>query len=223
MMLYEACGLSYHYRLNGHPVEALRGVDLAIKSGEFVALAGPSGSGKTTLLNLMGLLDHPCHGSIRFEGRNVLKLGERERTLVRRERIAFIFQTLNLIPVLTAYENVEYLLLKRKLSQAEMQRRTLEALGTVDIAAQANQRPNHMSAGQRQRVAIARALVRKPAVVLADEPTAALDQTTGLAVVNVMKTLNRQRGITFIFTSHDPTILAMADRIIQLVDGRTLE
>jgi putative ABC transport system ATP-binding protein len=223
MMLYEACRLSYRYRLNGHHVEALRGVDLVIKSGEFVALAGPSGSGKTTLLNLLGLLDYPCHGSIRFEERNVLELVERERTLVRRERIAFIFQNLNLIPVLTAYENVEYFLLKRKLCKAEVQRRTLEALETVDIAAQSNQRPNHMSVGQRQRVAIARALVREPAVVLADEPTAALDQTTGLAVVNVMKTLNRQRGVTFIFTSHDPTILATADRVIQLVDGRTLE
>jgi putative ABC transport system ATP-binding protein len=204
-------------------VEALRGVDLIIKSGEFVALAGPSGSGKTTLLNLMGLLDYPCRGSIRFEERNVLELGERERTLMRRKRIAFIFQNLNLIPVLTAYENVEYFLLKRKLCKAEVQRRTLEALESVDIAAQANQRPNRMSVGQRQRVAVARALVREPAVVLADEPTAALDQTTGLAVVNVMKTLNRQRGVTFIFTSHDPTVLATADRVIQLVDGRTLE
>ena len=222
MNLYELTGVSYRYKLNGHFVPALSEVHLKVGEGEFVAISGPSGSGKTTLLNLMGLLDCPYHGSIRFEERNVLELGERERTLVRRERIAFIFQNLNLIPVLTGYENVEYFLLKRKLCKAEVQRRTLEALETVDIAAQANQRPNHMSAGQRQRVAIARALVREPAVVLADEPTAALDQTTGLAVVNVMKTLNRQSGVTFIFTSHDPTILATADRVIQLVDGRTL-
>jgi putative ABC transport system ATP-binding protein len=222
MMLYEARGISHHYRLDGHHVQALRGVDLDIKRGEFVAIAGPSGSGKTTLLNVIGLLDLPSEGSIQFEGEDVLNLGERERALLRRERIAFIFQTFNLIPVLTAYENVEYFLLKRKLCRAEVHRRTLEALETVGIASQADRRPNNMSGGQRQRVAIARALVREPAVILADEPTAALDQATGLAVVNVMKRLNRQQGVTFIFSSHDPMVLTAADRVIQLVDGMTL-
>jgi putative ABC transport system ATP-binding protein len=223
MALYEARGLSYRYRLNGHHVEALRGVDLEIKNGEFVAIAGPSGSGKTTLLNLIGLLDLPSGGSIHFEGKDVLNLAERERSLLRRERIGFIFQTFNLIPVLSACENVEYFLLKRKIRRAEARRRALEALEKVGIASQADQRPSDMSGGQRQRVAIARALVREPAVVLADEPTAALDQTTGLAVVNVMKHLNRERGITFIFSSHDPKILTAADRVIQLVDGRILQ
>lgn len=222
MALYEARGVSYRYRLNGNHVDALRGVDLEIKNGEFVAIAGPSGSGKTTLLNLIGLLDLPSGGSIHFEGKDVLNLAERERSLLRRERIAFIFQTFNLIPVLTAYENVEYFLLKRKLCRAEVRRRALEALETVGIASQADQRPNNMSGGQRQRVAIARALVREPAVVLADEPTAALDQTTGLAVVNVMKRLNRQQGVTFIFSSHDPMVLTAADRVVHLVDGRVV-
>ena len=223
MALYEARGLSYRYRLNSHHVEALHGADLDIEEGEFVAIAGPSGSGKTTLLNLLGLLDLPSEGSIRFEGADVLNLGERQRELLRRERLGFIFQTFNLIPVLTARENVEYFLLKRKLCRAEARRRALEALETVGIASQADQRPNDMSGGQRQRVAIARALVREPAVVLADEPTAALDQTTGFAVVNVMKHLNRERGITFIFSSHDTKILTAADRVIELVDGRILQ
>jgi putative ABC transport system ATP-binding protein len=223
MKLYELISVSHRYKLNGHFVPALSEIDLEVGAGEFVAIAGPSGSGKTTLLNLIGLLDFPSQGSIRFEGNVVANLDEGERTRLRRDRIALIFQNLNLIPVLTAYENVEYVLLKRNLCRAEVRRRTLEALESVGIAAQAAQRPNDMSGGQRQRVAIARALVREPAALLADEPTAALDQTTGLAVVNLMKTLNRQRGITFIFSSHEPMILAAADRVIRLVDGRTVK
>ena len=222
MTLFEARGISHRYRLNGHHVQALSDVDLDIHKGEFIAIAGPSGSGKTTLLNLLGLLDLPSEGTLRLEGADVSHLGERERTFLRRERIGFIFQTFNLIPVLTAYENIEYFLLKRKLSRAEVRQRALQALEAVGIASQADQRPNNMSGGQRQRVAIARALVRDPSVVLADEPTAALDHTTGLAVVNLMKRLNRQYGVTFIFSSHDPTILTAADHVIQLVDGRTL-
>ena len=223
MILYEVRNVSHHYNLDHHSVQALCGVHLEIRKGEFVSIAGPSGSGKTTLLNLLGLLESAREGTICFDGTDVSHLRERERTLLRGERIGFIFQTFNLIPVLSAYENVEYSLLKRKLSSAEVRQRVFQALEAVDIADQANQRPNRMSNGQRQRVAIARALARDVDVVLADEPTAALDQATGLAVIDLMKRLNRERGVTFLFSSHDPVILAAADNVIHLKDGRVME
>ena len=220
MRLYEVRAVSYRYDGNGQTLSALADVDLDVHAGEFLAIAGPSGSGKTTLLNLLGLLHAADAGTIRLDGRDVSALGERERTRLRRERIAFIFQSLNLIPVLTAYENVEYVLLTRPLPSAERRRRTLEALTAVGIADQAGRRPLRMSGGQQQRVAVARALVRDVGVVLADEPTAALDQTTGRAVMDLLKRLNRDRGITFVFSTHDPRILAAADRVVHLADGR---
>ncbi len=220
MSLYEVREVFYRYGGNGQAVSALADVDLDVEAGEFLAIAGPSGSGKTTLLNLLGLLHAPCAGTIRLDGRDASRLGERERTRLRRERIAFIFQSFNLIPVLTAYENVEYVLLSRPLSSAERRRRTLAALAAVGIAEEAGRRPQRMSGGQRQRVAIARALVRDVGVVLADEPTAALDQATGSAVMDLLKRLNRERGVTFIFSTHDPRILAAADRVLHLADGR---
>jgi putative ABC transport system ATP-binding protein len=220
MRLYEARAISYRYAGNGQAVSALTDVDLDVHGREFLAIAGPSGSGKTTLLNLLGLLHAADTGTIRFDGRDVSTLSERGRTRLRRERIAFIFQSFNLIPVLTAYENVEYVLLTRPLPSAERRRRTLEALAAVGIAEQAGQRPQRMSGGQQQRVAVARALVRDVDVVLADEPTAALDQATGRAVMDLLKRLNRDRGITFIFSTHDPRVLAAADRVVHLTDGR---
>ncbi len=223
MELYEVRGLSHHYRLNGQRVRALCGVDLVIRKGEFLAIAGPSGSGKTTLLNILGLLDPPEAGRIRFEGTDIWQLRETERTRLRHERIGFIFQTFNLIPVLTAYENVEYFLLQAGLPPAETRRRVTGALQAVGITGQAGQRPAQMSGGQRQRVAIARALVRDADVVLADEPTASLDQATGLAVMELMKRLNRERGVSFVFSTHDPRILTAADRVIRLTDGRVVE
>ncbi len=222
MELYEVQGISHRYRLDGQHVQALCGVDLNVGKGEFLAISGPSGSGKTTLLNILGFLDPPDEGTIRFDGADVSRLSEGERTRLRRERIGFIFQTFNLIPVLTAYENVEYFLLKSKLSAAEARRRVGQALEAVGISAQAHQRPSRMSGGQRQRVAIARTLVREADVVLADEPTAALDQATGLAVMELMKRLNRERGVTFVFSTHDPVILGAADRVVRLRDGRVL-
>ena len=222
MNVYEVSGVSHRYKLNGHFAQALSEVDLKVRTGEFMAIAGPSGSGKTTLLNILGLLEAPSEGKLRFDGTEVSGLRERERTRLRRERIGFIFQTFNLIPVLSAYENVEYGILRNAASGAEARRRVLDALAAVGIAAQADQRPNSMSGGQRQRVAIARALVREPDVVLADEPTASLDQASGMAVVDLMKRLNRERGMSFIFSSHDPKVLGVADRIIQLVDGRVV-
>ena len=220
MSLYEVRAVSYRYGGNGQTVSALADVDVDVQAGEFLAIAGPSGSGKTTLLNLLGLLHAADTGTIRLDGRDVSALGERERTRLRRERIAFIFQSFNLIPVLTAYENVEYVLLTRPLPSAERRRRTQEALAAVGIADQARRRPQRMSGGQQQRVAVARALVRDVGVVLADEPTAALDQTTGHAVMDLLKRLNRDRGITFVFSTHDPRILAAADRVVHLADGR---
>ncbi|OGQ79929.1 MAG: hypothetical protein A3F90_01350, partial [Deltaproteobacteria bacterium RIFCSPLOWO2_12_FULL_60_19] len=157
--LYEIRSVSYRYKLDGQHIQALSGISLNVCQGEFLALAGPSGSGKTTLLNVLGLLDRPGEGAVLFEGENVSRLSERERTLLRRERIGFIFQNFNLIPTLTAHENVEYFLLKRKTGRIEARARVLRALEAVGIAAQANQWPNSMSGGQRQRVAIARALV----------------------------------------------------------------
>jgi putative ABC transport system ATP-binding protein len=222
MSLYEVRTMSYRYTGNGQSVSALVDVDLDVGTAEFLAIAGPSGSGKTTLLNLLGLLHGADTGTIRFDGMDVSTLGERQRTRLRRERIAFIFQSFNLIPVLTAYENVEYVLLACPFPAAERRRRTLEALAAVGIAEQAGQRPQRMSGGQQQRVAIARALVREVGVVLADEPTAALDQTTGHAVMDLLKRLNRDRGITFIFSTHDPRVLAAADRVVHLTDGRIM-
>ena len=220
MNVYELSGVSHRYKLNGQFAQALCEVDLKISQGEFLAIAGPSGSGKTTLLNILGLLDAPSEGGLRFDEDEVSTLSERERTRLRRERIGFIFQTFNLIPVLSAYENVEYFISRNGASGTEVRRTVLDALSAVGIAAQADQRPNAMSGGQRQRAAIARALVREPDVVLADEPTASLDRASGSAVIDLMKRLNRERGVTFIFSSHDPNILKAADTVVQLVDGR---
>jgi putative ABC transport system ATP-binding protein len=223
MALYEVRGVSHRYNLGRHGVQALCGVDLNVRKGEFMAISGPSGSGKTTLLNILGLLERPCEGTILFDRAEVSSISEQERTRLRRERIGFIFQTFNLIPVLSAYENVEYFLLKRKVPGKEMRRRVLQALEAVGVGAQADQRPNDMSGGQRQRVAIARALVQDADVILADEPTAALDQATGSAVMDLMKRLNHERGVTFVFSTHDPRILAAADRVVQLTDGRVIK
>jgi len=218
--LYELRGVSHRYTMGRQIVQALDRVDLEVSRGEFLALAGPSGSGKTTLLNLLGLVDTPVAGSIRFEGTAVAELDEKARTRIRRERIGYIFQTFNLIPVLTASENVEYFLLKRGVSAREARRRVSDALETVGIAEQARRRPNEMSAGQRQRVAIARALVRDADVVLADEPTAALDHATGLGLIDLMKRLNREKGTSVVFSTHDPRVLAAAERVVWLEDGR---
>ena len=222
MNLYEAHNLSRRYDQSGHPVQALRGLSLHISQGEFVAIAGPSGSGKTTLLNLLGLLDFPDGGSLRFEDQDTAGLNEHQRTCIRRKRIGFIFQSLNLIPVLTSYENIEYFLLKQKVPRSEIRKRVTEALACVELADKAEQRANTLSGGERQRVAIARALVRNVDVVLADEPTAALDQATAHAIVDLMKRLNRERRMAFIFSTHDPGILAAAERVVRLADGRLM-
>ena len=221
MAVVEVEKVSKRYEERGQaPVEALREVSVQIEKGEFMALAGPSGSGKTTLLNLIGGLDAPSGGTIWVDGHDISRMGRSDLADLRRDRIGFVFQAYNLIPVLTARENAEYVLELQGVSAAERRRRVDELFQRIGLAALAGSRPLKMSGGQQQRVAVARAIVSQPAVVLADEPTANLDQATGAALVDLMRELNRERGITFVFSTHDPMVLERADRVVRLVDGK---
>jgi putative ABC transport system ATP-binding protein len=208
------------YRLGVTLVRALQEIDCSFQAGEFSAIAGPSGSGKTTLLNLLGCLDEPDQGRLLLEGRDVAGQTSKQLAAYRRTRLGFIFQTFNLVPVLSAYENVEYPLLLSSVRAEERRQRVTAVLERVGLADRADHRPNELSGGQRQRVAIARALVTKPALVLADEPTANLDTQTGQEVIHLMRELSAESGITFIFSTHDTRILDRADRIVRLQDGR---
>jgi len=207
------------YRLGSQTVTALAEVCLTVHGGEFMAVAGPSGSGKTTLLNLIGCLDVPTSGEIAIDGEPITRLTAGRRADLRARKLGFIFQTFNLIPVLTAWENVEYPLLIHRRG-GEIGPRVRRALEQVGLAERARHRPPELSGGQQQRVAIARALVTEPALVLADEPTANLDSATGREIVDLMRRLNRERGTTFVFSTHDPRIMAAADRVVQISDGR---
>jgi putative ABC transport system ATP-binding protein len=212
-------GVSKTYRLGQVTVTALEGVSLAVKAGEFLAVAGPSGSGKTTLLNLIGCLDTPTSGEVEIDGEAISRLSAGRRADLRARKLGFVFQTFNLIPVLTAWENVEYpLLLQRR--RGDVAGRVRAALEHVGLADRARHRPPELSGGQQQRVAIARALVTEPALVLADEPTANLDSRTGHEIVELMRRLNRERGTTFVFSTHDPRIVNAADRVLEISDGR---
>jgi len=213
-------GVDKFYQLGKVSVRALEGIDLTIAAGEFTVIAGPSGSGKTTLLNLVGCVDTATSGLVEVGGADTSKLKETALTKLRLDRLGFIFQSFNLVGVLDAYQNVEFpLLLQKHISKAERGRRVQDVIEKVGLADYAHHRPNELSGGQRQRVAIARALVTKPAIVLADEPTANLDSTTGNAIIDLMKELNHTDGTTFIFSTHDPKVMAHAGRIIELVDG----
>jgi putative ABC transport system ATP-binding protein len=199
---------------------ALRGIDLTVEKAEFMAIAGPSGSGKTTLLNLIGALDTASSGSIAVDGQEISGLSQKELSDLRRDRIGFVFQAYNLIPVLTAAENAEYVMELKGLSAAIRRRRIAELFERMGIKELMQTRPLKMSGGQQQRVAVARAIASEPAIVLADEPTANLDQSTGRSLVSLMRELNRERGITFVFSTHDPMVLEQADRVVRLVDGQ---
>ncbi len=208
------------YRLGKAVVHALQGVDLEINKGEFVSICGPSGSGKTTLLNLIGCLDSPTTGEILVMKNNVACLSDPELSRLRNSTIGFIFQSFNLIPVLTAYENVEYPLVMLGLFEKERRDRVSKILEEVGLSNFIKHRPDELSGGQRQRVAIARALVTNPKMVLADEPTANLDSATGEEILKIMKKMNEQHQTTFIFSTHDSRIMKYARKIYNISDGR---
>jgi len=204
-------------------VTAVHHLSLDIQAGEFTAIAGPSGSGKSTLLNLIGTLDTPSHGEIRYEGRKVSHLPEDALAEFRLRTLGFVFQAYNLIPVLTALENVEYVLQLQGVEKLNRRERSMEALRWVGIEKLANRRPDHLSGGQQQRVAIARAIVHRPPVVLADEPTANLDSKTAAALMDLMGTLNKEHRITFVFSSHDELVLSRAKRVVHIRDGSLVD
>jgi putative ABC transport system ATP-binding protein len=214
--------VSKEYLLGRTLVPALRGVTLSVEPGEFMAVAGPSGSGKSTLLNLIGCLDHPTTGRVLIDGQDVATLGDDACSDLRADKIGFIFQSFNLIPVLSALENVEFPLLMRG-GRDHARQRALGALEQVGLREFARHRPDELSGGQRQRVAAARALVTEPAIVLADEPTANLDSATGDAIVALMLEINRRQGTTFIFSTHDPRVMAHARRVVRLADGKVVD
>ncbi len=200
--------------------KALDKVSLEIDKGEFIALAGPSGSGKTTLLNLIGGLDLADEGEIFFNGKSLKKLSDGARADLRLHQIGFVFQAYNLIPVLTAAENVDYILLLQKVDKSLRAQKVKDILEEVELTDKSGNRPDELSGGQQQRVAVARAVVTDPQVVLADEPTANLDSTTGRKLLDMMKEMNRTKQVTFVFATHDPMVMEFADRIVSLKDGQ---
>ncbi len=222
MNVIELNGVKKDYPLGATTVHALRGVDLAIKEGDFISIIGPSGSGKTTLLNIIGCIDSASEGSVKIHEQEVTTHSDKKLTDLRLHTIGFIFQTFNLIPVLTTRENVEFPLLlmkKENLSKKEIRERAEKLIEEVGLKAQINQKPFELSGGQRQRVAIARALVTRPTIVLADEPTANLDSETGDMILRLMKELNLIEKTTFVFSTHDPDILKYANGVVKIKDG----
>jgi putative ABC transport system ATP-binding protein len=215
----EVRGVSKDYALGEQRVQALRETSLDVEDGEFLAIAGPSGSGKSTLLNLIGCIDSPSTGHILIDGEYVAGKTPDELADLRARKIGFVFQTFNLLPVLSAAENVEYPLLQFRFDKARRRARVQRYLELVGVGDYATHRPNQLSGGQRQRVAIARALIARPAIVLADEPTANLDHKTGTSILELMHAINREKGTTFIFSTHDPKVMEMADRVVQIEDG----
>ena len=214
-----ARGVTKVFQTGRQEVRALRGVDLEVRAGEFLALVGPSGSGKTTLLNLVGALDVPTSGDLIVLGRHIAALSRRERAELRLHSIGFVFQAFNLVPVLTALENVEFVLELQGAGHhgRERARAVLQELGLADLA---DRRPSELSGGQQQRVAVARAVAARPALVLADEPTANLDGENAEILMHMMRDLRDRHGMTFVFSTHDPRVIAHAVRVVTLVDGR---
>ena len=217
--LIQAQGLTKTYEDSGVKVPALRGIDLTIHAGEFTAIVGPSGSGKTTLLNIISGLDKPSEGKVWLDGKSVSDMSGAELSDFRRDHIGFIFQAYNLIPVLKVEENIEYIMLLQRVSKEERHRRVHDILRDVDLEDYAHRYPNKLSGGQQQRVAIARAMVSKPLMILADEPTANLDSKTGADLLDMMRHLNEEHGMTFIFSTHDRMIVDKARRVIVIRDG----
>jgi putative ABC transport system ATP-binding protein len=213
--------VSKDYMLGRTVVPALRDVTLDVDEGEFLSIAGPSGSGKTTLLNLVGCVDTPTSGTVLVNGQDTSQLSERALTDLRLRTIGFIFQSFNLVSVLSLFQNVEFpLLLQGALTKRERRQRVQGLLEAVGLAEHARHRPSELSGGQRQRVAIARALVTRPKLVLADEPTANLDSATGATIIDLMRDMNRRDGTTFIFSTHDPKVMSHANAVVRIADGR---
>ncbi len=220
MTILELKEVKKEYRKGEQKVHALRGVNLTIDKGEFLSIIGPSGSGKTTLLNIVGCLDTPTTGTVEYNARQLAHLKEKELSRYRKENIGFIFQSFNLIPVLSVQENVELpMVIEKKWSKKEMADRTMEILKAVGIESMADRLPREISGGQEQRVAIARALVKNPLVVLADEPTANLDSATAEDIIALMQKINEERQTTFVFSTHDPLMQKHAKRVVVLKDG----
>lgn len=215
----ELRGVHKTYRLGAHVVPALRGIDLQVHPGEMLALTGPSGSGKSTILNLAGLIDSPDAGEILLRGERVDTRDETRAALLRRDALGFVFQSFNLVPVMTVTENVDYPLFLAGVSTSERQRRVAEVLESVGLQDHARHRPDALSGGQRQRVAIARALVKRPTLVIADEPTASLDSRTADQVLDLMRELGHAQGAAFVIATHDHRLTRRCDRIVALLDG----
>ena len=220
MNIIEIRNLEKVYDMKTIPVYALNGVDLDFKEGEFTSIVGPSGSGKTTLLNMLGGLDAPSGGQIMIDHTDITGLKSRQLIDFRLRNIGFVFQSFNLIPVLTAKENVEFIMQLQGVNREQRDKRTLELLESVGLGDKINTRPNKLSGGQQQRVAVARALASKPKFILADEPTANLDSKSAENLLRIMEKLNREENITFIFSTHDSRVVAKARRVITLEDGK---
>jgi len=213
-------GITKIYQDGKVAVPALRGIELSVQKGEFVAVAGPSGSGKTTLLNIVGGLDHPNKGSVFLEGKHLGQMSRGELSRLRLNRIGFVFQSYNLIPVLTAFENAEFVLLLQKRPIEERRQKVANLLEEVGLSGLEGRFPRDMSGGQQQRIAIARSIAPEPALVLADEPTANVDSQTASELLDLMERLNQKKGVTFLFSTHDPAVMERARRLITLKDGR---
>ncbi len=225
MTIIELKDVRKDYSLGKVTVQAVRGVSFAIEKGDFISIAGPSGSGKSTILNLIGCIDTPTSGIVEIEGMSTAGHSDKELTTLRHEAIGFIFQSFNLIPVLNVHENIEFPLLMGDGRTSKTKRREWVAslIAEVGLEQWRDHKPNELSGGQRQRVAIARALVAQPKIVLADEPTANLDSQTGGQIIELMKKINRDLSTTFVFSTHDPKIVGIADHIIRLIDGQVVE
>ena len=220
MTVIKASNLTKTYNPDKIPVRALRGVDLAIEKGEFTAIVGPSGSGKTTLLNIIGGLDRPSGGQIEVGGNDISKLSDNQLIDFRKDNIGFVFQAYNLIPVLTAKENVEFVMMLQERPKKERDDRAEALLTAVGIADKMDKRPSELSGGQQQRVAVARALASKPTFILADEPTANLDSESTAGLLDMMAEMNQEENITFVFSTHDQRVIDRARRVVTLVDGK---
>ncbi len=220
MRTLSVLNLEKDYEVGEIIVHALRGVSMEVENGEFTAIAGPSGSGKSTLLNLIGCLDKPTSGKVLIDEIDISQYSKKELANIRRKRIGFVFQSFNLIPILTAFENVAFPLSLLRKSADDIERTVNSILGDVGLKGMEHRYPRELSGGQQQRVAVARSLVKEPAIVLADEPTANLDSVTGAEILDLMKNLNEQKGATFIFSTHDPLVIERASRVIRLRDGQ---